>query len=253
MNMQEQLEKLKKVFCLNNYETKLYWAALKFEAATLSDLARKARIPRTAAYSHIQSLVDKGFLLIVKIGKRKKYQALSPKQLHHILERKMVTLKEVTDDMAKRINVPEQKLAISYYSGVEGVQIASDTWLENAKTKFGKSFENVEAAILQHGKKQVAKSINKRLKKKIKGRMVVSGHPDSPLLKEVLKKDEKELRKSVIVSPNRYPIKASIGVLDDMVFIFTTEEDPFAVLIKNQDVADSFDSIHDMVWDRYNP
>ena len=72
MIMREQLEKFKKVFSLNNYETKLYWAALKFEAATLSELARKARIPRTAAYTHIQSLVDKGFLLIIKIGKRKK-------------------------------------------------------------------------------------------------------------------------------------------------------------------------------------
>lgn len=251
--MQDQLEKLKKVFSLNNYETKLYWAALKFEAATLSELARKAKIPRTAAYSHIQSLIEKGFLLVIKIGKRKKYQALSPKQLHHILERKMVTLKEITDDLAKRINVPEQKLAISYYSGIEGVQIASDTWLENAKTKFGKSFENVESTVMQHGQKQIAKSIDKRVNKKIKGRLIVSGHPEAPILKSVLKKDEKELRKSIVVSPNAYPIKASIAVLDDMVFIFTSEEDPFAVLIKNQDVADSVNSIHDMVWDRYNP
>ena len=106
--------------------------------------------------------------------------------------------------------------------------------------------------ILQHGSKQIAKTLNKRIKKGIKGRMIVSGHPDSPVLKEVLKKDEKELRKSIVVSPNTYPIKASIVVLDDMVFIFTSEEDPFAVLIKNKDVADSVNSIHDMVWDRFS-
>jgi len=30
-------------------------------------------------------------------------------------------------------------------------------------------------------------------------------------------------------------------------------ENPFAVLIKNKEVAESLNSIHDMVWDRFNP
>ncbi|MDD5340885.1 MAG: helix-turn-helix domain-containing protein [Patescibacteria group bacterium] len=251
--MENQMEKLKKVFSLNNYEAKLYWAALNFESASLSDLAKGAGIPRTAAYRHVQNLVDKGFLLIFKLKKRKLYQALSPKQLRYLLERKMVTLEEITDDLVERISVPEKKLAISYYSGIEGVQIASDIWLENAKTKFGKSFENVEGTILQHGTKQVAQCINKRVSKGIGGRMIGSGQIDSPILKDVLRKDKAELRESIVVSHKIYPIKASFGVLDDMVIIFTTEENPFAVLIKNQDVADSVNSIHDMVWDRYNP
>lgn len=251
--MKKQIEQLKRVFNLNAYEAKLYLAALNFESANLSDLAKTAGIPRTAAYSPIQNLVSHGFLSVIKISKRKYYQALSPKDLHYIIERKVITLNEIVSDLSKNISAPEKKLDIRYYSGLEGVQIASDIWLENAKTKLGKTFENIETTIALHGRTQMSAYINKRVQKKIKGRMIVAGTLDSPILKEVLKTDVEQLRKTVIVSPYAYAIKASIAVLDDMVLIFTTKENPFAVLIKNKDVADSLDSIHDMVWDRYNP
>jgi len=251
--MEKQIEQLKKVFNLNTYEAKIYLAALNFESANLSDLAKTANLPRTAAYQPIQNLISQGFLAVTKIGKRKYYQALSPKDLHYILDRKNITLDEIISDLSKNISAPEKKLDIRYYSGIEGVQIASDIFLENAKTKLGKSFENVESTIVQHGERQLAASIKRRVSEGIKGRMIVSGSPDSPALKEVLKNDAKELRKSVIVSPNTYPISASLAVLDDMVIIFTTRENPFTVLIKNKEVAESLNSIHDMVWDRFNP
>jgi len=251
--MEKQIEQLKRVFNLNNYEAKIYLAALNFESVNLTDLAKTAKLPRTAAYQPIQNLINQGFLSITKIGKRKYYQALSPKELHYILDRKKVSLDEIVSGLSKDISVPEKKLDIRYYSGIEGVQIASDIFLANAKTKMGKSFENVESIVQQHGQRQISDYIKRRVAKKIKGRMIVSCFPESLALKEALKKDAEELRKSIVVSPNTYPIKASFAVLDDMVMIFTTKANPFAVLIKNQDVADSLDSIHDMVWDRYNP
>lgn len=251
--MEKQIEQLKRVFNLNTYEAKIYLAALNFESVNLSDLAKTANLPRTAAYQPIQNLVNQGFLSITKIGKRKYYQALSPKDLHYILDRKNITLDEIISDLSKNISAPEKKLDIRYYSGIEGVQIASDIWLDNAKTKLGKTFENVETTIAQHGPAQMSAYINKRVQKNIKGKMIVSSTLDSPVLKEVLKSDAEQLRKTVVVSPNTYPIRASIAVLDDMVLIFTTRENPFAVLIKNKEVAESLNSIHDMVWDRFNP
>ena len=251
--MENKIEQLKRVFNLSSYEAKIYLAALNFESASLSDLAKTANLPRTAAYQPMQNLVKQGFLSITKIGKRKYYQALSPKDLHFIIDRKNITLDEIVSDLSKNISAPEKKLDIRYYSGLEGVQIAADIWLENAKTKLGKTFENVETTIAQHGRAQMSAYINKRVQKNIKGRMIVASTIDSPEIKEILKSDPEQLRKSVVVSPKTYPIKASIAVLDDIVLIFTTKENPFAILIKNKEVADTMESIHDMVWDRYNP
>lgn len=249
--MKNKIEQLKSAFDLNTYEAKLYLATLNFESANLTDLAKMAKLPRTAAYQPIQNLVEQGFLSITKIGKRKYYQALSPKELHYILDRKKVTLNEIVESLSKNISAPEKNLDIRYYSGVEGVQIASDIFLENAKEKLGKSFEDVESIVKQYGQGQVSNYVKRRVEKNIKGRMIVSGSPESAALKEALKKDQEELRKSIVVSPTTYPIKATFVVLDDMVMIFTSKQNPFAVLIKNQDVADSMNSIHDMVWDRY--
>ena len=88
--MGKKREQLKRIFNLNTYEAKIYLAALNFESVNLTDLAKRAKLPRTAAYQPIQNLVKQGFLSITKIGKRKYYQALSPKELNYIFERKKV-------------------------------------------------------------------------------------------------------------------------------------------------------------------
>lgn len=88
--MERQIEQFKKVFGLNQYEAKLYLAALNFDSVNFSDLAKTAALPRTAAYHPVQNLINQGFLSIVKVGKRKFYHALIPKDLKYILERKKI-------------------------------------------------------------------------------------------------------------------------------------------------------------------
>jgi sugar-specific transcriptional regulator TrmB len=249
--MNDSAKKLAGVFNLSQHEAKIYLAALDFDQATLSDIARRAKIPRTAAYPPLESLLAKGFFQSIQIGKRKYYRALDPKKLELILDQKKVILHEIAEDLTKNISSPSRDLQVSYFSGAQGIALASDILFREAKSKLGKSFENIEGTLKMSGMYGIKSSISKRISKRIKGRMIIPGKINSEFVKKLIENDEKELRKTVLVSPERYPIKASVAVFDDLVLLFTNNENPFAVLIRNKDLAVTMNSVHDMVWDRY--
>jgi sugar-specific transcriptional regulator TrmB len=249
--MQEQISQFKRIFNLKTYEARLYLAALNFSKANLTELAKKAGFPRTAAYSPLQCLLKQGFVSAVKIKKRTYYKAVEMNKLKLILERKRVDLENMIQSLDKKITVPERELSISYYQGVSGVEMAADIFLEEGQTKKAKSWESTKVNIREHGFHQLQEYINRRIKKGVRGEMIVSADAYHPVLKELLKKDKKELRKTIIVSPKKYPFCSAIAVFDDSVLIFTFGDTPFAVLIKNKDIATTFWSMHEMYWDRY--
>jgi sugar-specific transcriptional regulator TrmB len=249
--MQQQILDLKRIFNLKAYEAKLYLAALNFSRANLTELAKKAGIPRTAAYAPLQSLLKQGFVSAVKIKKRAYYSAVQPKELKHIMERKQADLDNMIEGLEKQISVPERELSINYYTGQSGIEMAADIFLESGRTKIAKSWETTDVNIREHRWHQLQEYISRRVKKGIKGEMIASADSENPVLKNMLARDQAELRTTIIVNSKKYPFRAAIAVFDDSVLIFTSGNDPFAILIKNKDIATTFFSMHEMFWDRY--
>lgn len=249
--MENTIEQFKKIFNLSAYEARIYLSALNFTEANLTELSKKAGIPRTAAYPPLQSLLKQGFLSAIKIKKRTYYRAIEPKQLKFVLERKQIDLAGIIAGLEQTISKPDRKLDISYYNGVEGIQIAADIFQKEARTKLGKTWENLDLTVKQHGETQLNEYVKKWGEKGIKGQIIAPGNFDHPYVKNFIASQKDGNRKIILVSPTEYPIKASMGVIDDMFMIATFGDNPFAVLIKNQDIATTMWSIHNMVWDRY--
>ena len=82
----EQITDLCHALRLTEPEARLYLAALQYQKANVTQLAKAANIPRTALYQPLEKLVERGMLSVVTVGKRKHYSALDPQQLHRILE-----------------------------------------------------------------------------------------------------------------------------------------------------------------------
>lgn len=66
---------------LDEQRAKFYLAALNFGTTTAKELAAETGIKRTAVYDNLEHLREKGFLQIIKEGKRISYTALHPKEL----------------------------------------------------------------------------------------------------------------------------------------------------------------------------
>ena len=96
----EFLDKLKD-FGLNSYERKLWIALLSRGVSSAGELSDISNVPRSRAYDVLESLEKKGFI-VVKVGKRIKYLAVSPSE---VIER---VKKKISEDAEQRSKMLSQ-------------------------------------------------------------------------------------------------------------------------------------------------
>ncbi|MFQ6009809.1 MAG: TrmB family transcriptional regulator [Candidatus Aenigmatarchaeota archaeon] len=104
---QNVLDALKQIG-LNLYERKLWVALLSRGTATAGTLSSLAKVPHSRTYDVLESLADKGFVMIQNT-KPLKYVAIPPKEA---LERAKKKLREKTDVAVSRINKIEKSSTI---------------------------------------------------------------------------------------------------------------------------------------------
>lgn len=253
MGMKDFQKQLQNVFNMSNYESRIYIAS-QGEPSTVSELSTRSGISRTAIYIPLKNLVSKGFISPVKTkGKRTLYQGIEPKYLKNLFSRREVDLDEIIEYFGKSISNLSGEVIVRYFEGINGAHLASDIFLQESDGKLWKTFENPVVIEKISGTKHFSKYIEARVNKKIHARVIIPGYEHSPWVKEIIENKNKYLLEPIIVSPNEYPLEASIGICAPwIIFIVAKEQKPFALLIKNEPLAITAESIHDMVWDRFN-
>jgi sugar-specific transcriptional regulator TrmB len=119
----EFLSKLRRYFCLNLYEVKIWAALLSRGVSTAGELSDISSVPRSRSYDVLESLEKKGFV-INKLGKPIKYIAVPPKE---VVERVKKNFKTDADERIKRLEDLKgsdvlNELNILHTQGVEMVE-----------------------------------------------------------------------------------------------------------------------------------
>ncbi len=113
-------------------EAKLYLTLLESGQMSVAELAQTAKINRTAAYSYIYSLLEKGVIVEAMIGLRKKLIAIEPERLEYLIDQKYrkvkmlhqefpTVLKAIKSSFSQSEITPEEP-AIKYFNGKSGVR-----------------------------------------------------------------------------------------------------------------------------------
>ncbi|MBW3012189.1 hypothetical protein KY311_03310 [Candidatus Woesearchaeota archaeon] len=119
----EFLNKLRRYFCLNLYEVKIWTALLSRGVSTAGELSDISNVPRSRSYDVLESLEKKGFV-VHKIGKPIKYIAVPPKE---VIER---VKKNFKVDAEERVNRLEElkgsevlnELTLLHTQGIEMIE-----------------------------------------------------------------------------------------------------------------------------------
>lgn len=115
--MLEQLTKLG----FTRDEGRIYLASLELGESTVARIATKAKIERTTAYSHIETLKKRGLISISRQGKRIIYTAENPKKLKIELEQKGKMLEGLLPELLSITNVIDNKPKIRFFDSREGI------------------------------------------------------------------------------------------------------------------------------------
>lgn len=248
----EHSKQLQGLLGLSEHEAKLYLAGLQFDAATLTELAEVAGIPRTAAYYPLTHLTEEGFVSTVRVGKRLRYRSISTEQLASILEERKRKVAELGTLLSPTLVAQSGQFSVQYFPGLRGIETASDIFLRESKAKVWYTFEHPVHSATKHGETRFDSYIKDRVKKKIHTKTIIPADSfKNSWLKKHVERDEEELRETLVVSEHDYPVNASLATDGERVLCFTAEGIPFATLIHNPHIAQAFLSLHKLSWERY--
>jgi len=129
MEILDQLQNLD----LNSNEAKSFLAILEIGPASISDIAKRAKVKRPTAYYLIEELIKKGFVLKVPSGKRVFYQAIPPKNILNLLEKKKQNISKILPDLEALFYAKPSQPKVRFFEGKEGLKNIYEEMLNTSK------------------------------------------------------------------------------------------------------------------------
>ncbi|MBA3724616.1 MAG: helix-turn-helix domain-containing protein [Candidatus Levybacteria bacterium] len=123
---------MKKVFLylsqlgFSELEAKIYISLLKQGPMTIKELAQITKLNRTAMYSYVNTLIERGIVIKIIKDSHKKFAAIEPERLHFLIDNKLDAVKQLDTEfpnIVHSINTSlvrdtiDQPLTIKHYKG----------------------------------------------------------------------------------------------------------------------------------------
>lgn len=245
--MKNELQKELLATGLSENESAIYLSALEMGETTVSRLAKKAGVKRTTAYLVLESLKEKGLISSLKKESASVFFAEDPKKLHDILEERQEKIDKIMPQLLAFTNMIDKKPEIRYFDGDEGIK---EVYRDSLKYPDSEILTWYAQNFFTHFEENffLEEYIPKRLKKKIWVRAIL---PDSKLIREWIKNDQEHLRKSKLISAEKYPISIELNVYGKNKVGIVSYEEEFAIIIESQKIHSSLKSIFEAMWDSW--
>ncbi len=217
-------------------EIEVYKTLLRLGPSVVSTLHQESGLHRTHIYDILEKLREKGLVSVFIQSGKKHFQAASPSRILTYLDEKKVQVKELLPDMEKLMTLPRESTLVELFKGKDGLKTVFHDIIKTKKDYFVmgsiKQFED----ILQYAMPSFLKQI------------------ESLDIKEKVICDKKE--KIIKISSGKYRylsgkylFPSSYCIYGDKVAIFIWHLPYFAIVIKNRDVAKTYQNYFDFFWE----
>lgn len=240
MNLQETLIK----YGLNEKEAKIYLALLELGVANVSDIAQKAEVIRSTAYSVLEALIRQGLVSTIEKGKIQHYLPESPQKIVALAQEKASLLEQASSQLQTLFAGIHTRPRVRYYEGLKRIEemyndilkmkglkeyfiIASEeTWLE-MDNKFFKEFKK------------------RRAQAQIKTKLILK----YSLAALQRKKEAKKTSSEVKILPKNFPWQFTSGayIFSNQV-IFVSYKMPLAVIVESKEITDLQRATFEFMW-----
>lgn len=229
---------------MNEKEAKVYLVALEFGPISLIKLAQKSGIKRTTIYEFADDMVSRGILNITVSGKRKLYHGAHPDELGKLIEKQKEALDNMMPELLLLAEKNPKKPKIRFYEGVEGVKTVYNDIVKKSggSMVYVSSFEDMAETL-------PASFLESFFKRKVKNRVWARGiMPSGKQAAERSKNNKKELRESIIVPFEEFPIRGEVIVYEDKVAITSLTDEKISIIIESQQNAENQRAIINLLW-----
>lgn len=178
LNVKQSVMDALKAIGLNLYERRLWVALLSKGNSTAGELADISNVPRSRCYDVLESLADKGFV-IIQPAKPMRYVAIKPREA---MERAKKRLVQKTDEMVKRISriqesevmkdlekIHSETIKVMKPEDLSGALRGRDALMEQLESMIGNAKKSINILTTEQGLMEMYEKHGKLLQKAAKG------------------------------------------------------------------------------------
>ena len=230
---------------LDEQRANIYLTALGQGETTAKEIAQLVGMSRTAVYDNLRVLQEKGYMNIIRHGKRQVYVPLHPNQLYRKFESHRQQLKELLPDLlalyAEENNQPFVQIFQGHFAARE---VYEDILRVGEKEYIYVSPPELTLQVIDRRfiedwiKRRVARGIHSR-SLRVHAKVVPN---------ERIFNDQSEYLRQVRYLPGYVDLKASIYVYGNNIGIISTKTEGSAFIIHSTDMAFSLKQIFEFLW-----
>ena len=232
-------------FGLSEKEAKVYLACLEIGDASANEISLKSDLPRTLVYDILERLIDSGLVSYAIRNNKKYFSAANPRELLRILHEKEEGISKVLPDLeALQKAKGSSRPVVEIYEGKEGMKTVMNDILRSKVKGFlsygsSKSSYPIIPAFMDDWHKR-------RIKQGVVMRIIYN---DTPEARARVKQYSYTFKKAQY---KFMPIKVSIPtatiIYGDRVVLQSWTKDPFAVMVRNDQMAESQKRYFGELW-----
>ncbi len=231
-------------FGLSDKESRTYLACLELGESSANDISLKGNVARTLTYDILERLIQLGLVSYVKKDNKKYFSAVEPKELLRILNEKEESILEILPEL-NLLNASEGVLRpkVEVFEGKEGMKSVMNNILRSGEKGFfaygsSRSSLDIIPAFMEDWHKR-------RIKQKIIMNIIYNNTSETQIkikMKKSLKLTKFRISAIKLESPT------AIVIYGDKVVLQSWTKEPFAVVIKNKEMAENQKKYFKELW-----
>ncbi len=237
-----QVNQLLQKLGFSDNEAKVYLAALESGLSSAQNIALKAGLKRTTAYSVLSYLVNRGVMGKTKIKGKTRFVAEPPQRLLTLINELESGIKQALPQLDAIYNRNDVKPKITFYEGVNAVQkIYDDTLIE----KPGEILEWNTNAYFENKANVDPNYIQKRTALNIRAKRIAGKGTVWDIKHQYL--DQKELSETLILPKELFNPQIEVNIYNNKVAFLNYAED-MSIIIESKPIADAMRQAYNLSW-----
>jgi sugar-specific transcriptional regulator TrmB len=228
---------------LTGNEADIYLALLELGPSLVGKIVEKTKINRTNIYDRIERLINKGLVSYVIKNNRKYFYAAKPERIMRYLEEKEEKIKEEKEAVQsmlpelEKIQPVIKEEAVEVYEGKEGLKTILEDIIRTKQDILTYGSEGNFSKILKYYFKHY---LNRLEKTGIKMKVIFN-------YDDTRKTFEWKFAEARYIS-KEYKTPTETTIFGNKVAIFLLTEEPKAILITSDVIADSYKKHFNLLW-----
>jgi HTH-type transcriptional regulator, sugar sensing transcriptional regulator len=228
---------------LTRAEISIYIALLELGSTSAGSILDKSKLQNSVVHRALNSLIEKGLVSYIMQGKHKVYQATDPENFDDFIDDKRKRFHQLLPELKQKQSFAQESNAATIYKGIRGINEVYTKILNscgNEYLTYGGGKQVCYAVMGEHWWKNLH---TKRISKKLPSRQVFD---------ESIRTFGEQLRRrsksQVRFLSQEFEQLTETVICGNYVAIVIFTEDPYALLIENEAVIESYKKNFEILW-----